>query len=446
MNFKPLLIVPPIVLAVLGYMWKNAPQDAESAAPDVPRQTVRALTVTEQPLTVAATGYGRLTPVRSWTAVSQVEGRAVSVAPGLDVGDVVDAGALLVQIDQTDYALAVAKAEANIAAAEAALLELAGQETASERLLEREARILDVAKVEFERVNRLVQNGTASPSTLDTQQKDLLNQENAVLSLQNTLSLYPAQRASADASLAVRRAELEEAQRSLENTTIKAPFRGRVSLEAVEEGQFVRVGNELVELDGISQAEVVGAFQPQAFAALAQAALGPAFRDMTEIDATKIVSFLNDAGVTSHLAIELGGNTARYPATLIRFRGSIDEETGTIGIAVRVKDPLIARASDRRPPLEFNSFVSVVLETAPDRTAIAIPRAALNHDDNGVSYVYTAGEDDALAITPVTLGPVTGDDVIIRAGLSDGMRVLLSTPRPAIVGMPLSLVEESVVR
>jgi len=202
MNLKSLLLLPPVALGVAGYLWLTAPQespvDRQSAAP----QTVRVLTVHAAPMSVMATGYGRVTPLRTWTAVSQVEVRAITVAANLGVGDVVAAGDVLVEVDQTDYALAVAKAEANIAAAEATLSELEGQEAASQRLLESEMRILAVAQAEFERIERLFQNGTASAATFDTQQKNLLNQENAVLSLQNTLSLYPAQRASAEATLA----------------------------------------------------------------------------------------------------------------------------------------------------------------------------------------------------------------------------------------------------
>lgn len=446
MNLKSLLLLPPVALGVAGYLWLTAPQespvDRQSAAP----QTVRVLTVHAAPMSVMATGYGRVTPLRTWTAVSQVEGRAITVAANLEVGDVVAAGDVLVEVDQTDYALAVAKAEANIAAAEATLSELEGQEAASQRLLESEMRILAVAQAEFERIERLFQNGTASAATFDTQQKNLLNQENAVLSLQNTLSLYPAQRASAEATLAVRRAELAEAQRNLENTRIVAPFRGRVSQEAVEAGQFVRVGNELVALEGIAEAEVIGEFQPQAFAAVAQAALGPRFAGMSEVDATQITTFLTEAGVNAYVEIDIAQSSIRYPARLTRFRGSIDEATGTIGIVVRVEDPLVVNAQDRRPPLEFNSFVSVVLETEPRDAVISLPRAALRQDDSGAPYVYVADNQDALAIRPVVPGPISGDHVILRNGLESGTRVLLSTPRPSVEGMPLAIVDDGASR
>jgi multidrug efflux pump subunit AcrA (membrane-fusion protein) len=68
---------------------------------------------------------------------------------------------------------------------------------------------------------------------------------------------------------------------------------------------------------------------------------------------------------------------------------------------------------------------------------ISIPRAILQHDDNGQPFVYTVNAEDRLALTPVTPGPVVGDRILISAGLTEGDRVLLSTPRPSVPGVSL---------
>ena len=94
--------------------------------------------------------------------------------------------------------------------------------------------------------------------------------------------------------------------------------------------------------------------------------------------------------------------------------GSVDDETGTLGIAVRVDDPLVSAASSGMPPLEFGSFVSGVLEATPDQHVVAIPRAVLQQDDQGQPFVYTADVDDRLALTPVTPGAVAGDLIMIH--------------------------------
>lgn len=441
MDFKPLLIVPPLALGVLGFMWMTQPESAASAPQEETRLAVRTLTVGEELLTLSATGYGRVEAVRSWSAVSQVEGRVLETFSDLAVGTVVEAGDLLLEIDPTDYDLTIAKTEANIAAAEATLAELAQQEANTRRLLDVEQRVFEVARAEFERIEALSENGTVTPASLDTAQKSLLSQENSLISLTNTLELYPTQRATAEATLAVRQAELAEAQRGRANTTITAPFRGRISAKAVETGQFVRLGNDLLTLDAIDQAEVVGAFQPGSFGNLMRSAVGPQLENMAEIDATRVIEYMTQSGVSAYVELDFAGEVARYPAEPTRFRGAIDSETGTLGIAVRIDDPLVANAPASTPPLEFGSFVSVVLEATPDAGVISVPRAILQQDDSGQPFVYTANAEDRLAVSPVTPGPIAGDRILILDGLESGDRVLLTTPRPSVLGVALAVVE-----
>ena len=440
MNFKPLLIVPPIALGIWGFIWMTQPQDTVSVTPEQTKLAVRVMTVAEEPLILSATGFGRVDAVQSWGAVSQVEGRAQEVLAGLAVGTVVEAGDVLIQVDPTDYELEIAKTEANLAAAQATLAELAQQEENTRSLLEIEQRVFEVAQAEFDRIKTLSENGTVTAASLDTERKSLLTEENTLIGLQNTLALYPAQRASAEATLAVRQAELAEAQRGLANTTIKAPFRGRVSEETIETGQFVRVGDALLTLDSIDVAEVVGAFQPQSFGSLMRATVGPQLENVGEIDATRVIEYMEQGNVDAFVELDFAGNIARYPAEPQRFRGSIDDETGTLGIAVRVQDPLVSKPQQRTPPLEFGSFVSVVLEAKPETGLISVPRAILQQDDSGQPFVYTASADDTLVLAPVTVGAVAGDRIIIDAGLKDGDRVLLSTPRPSVPGLALEII------
>ncbi|MEO0931302.1 MAG: efflux RND transporter periplasmic adaptor subunit [Pseudomonadota bacterium] len=443
MNLKPLLIVPPLALGIAGYIWMTQPTETASQQTEEARLAVRAMVVVPASHLVSATGYGRVEAARSWSAIAQVEGRVVATFDDLAVGSVVEAGDLLIQVDQTDYELAAQKSRANIAAAEAQLVELDAQETNSKNLLELEQRSLEVAQAEFARTQNLFDSGTASAATLDAAQKTLLAQESAIINLTNTIALYPAQRQSAEATLAVRQAELAEAERGLANTTIVAPFRGRVSAEAVQVGRFIRTGEDLLTVDSIDSAEVVGAFQPQAFASVVRASLDGKFPDVAEVAATEVMDYMRRGDVQAYVIADFAGRQVRYPAELVRFRGTIDSDTGTIGVAVRINNPLVARTSDQRPPLEFGAFIGVVLEgTTPDE-AIAIPRAAVRQGDDGLPFVYTATADDRLAITPIALGPVAGDLILVENGLAAGNRVVLSSPRPPIEGLALTVIEES---
>lgn len=441
MDFKPLLFLPPLALGVAGFMWMTSGEDAPPKTQVESRLAVRVTPVEAKPLVLSATGYGRVTAMRTWTAVAQVDGRVLDHEGEIAEGTLVDKDSVLVQIDKTDFELAIQKSRANIAAAEASLTQLEREEANSRRLLALEENILTVAQAEFDRVRDLVDRGTSTAAALDTVQKSLLAQENAVTKLNNTLDLYPAQRASAEATLAVRQAELAEALRGLDNTTMQAPFRGRVAEANVEAGQFVRTGEQLLTLDAIDAVEIVAAFQPQALAPVVQTALGSVFEQSAPLDSSRIVEMMRQSGVTARALIDFAGTEITYAAEITRFRGTIDSETGTFGVAVRVDNPLLAGGADRRPPLSVGSFVSVVVEFTPPQDAISVPRAAVHQGDDGTRFVYLATPEDRLAIAPVVLGPVANDKVLLQSGLSAGDRLILSAPRPPIAGMLLSPVD-----
>jgi RND family efflux transporter MFP subunit len=294
-----------------------------------------------------------------------------------------------------------------------------------------------VARAEFDRTSGLAERGTSTQSALDTAQKTLLAQETSFTNLQNTLALYPVQRASTEATLAVRKAELAEAERALENTTIRAPFAGRVAAAAADTGQFIRTGEQLVTLEDVDSVEIVAAVQPRVFAPVLQVALGRSLVETAEIEATNLLEMLTGAGVGATVRMQFAEFNVSYPAEIVRFSGSVDSETGTIGMAVRVARPETRVPGERKPPLNPGSFVSVDFSTPPSDGLIAVPRASVHQDDAGAPFVYTVDVADRLAIAPVTLGPVVNGDVIVETGLEIGDRLVLSSPRPPIEGLLL---------
>ncbi|MGH1467071.1 MAG: efflux RND transporter periplasmic adaptor subunit [Cognatishimia sp.] len=438
MNLRPLLIVPPIAIGLLGFFWMTQPDENVQADIKAEPLAVRVMTATPEAVVITATGYGLIKAESTWTAVSQIDGRITSTLEGLAEGTIVQKGDLITQVDQTDFEIAIQKTEANISAAEATLNELARQQKNTQRLLELETRVLEVASSEFARVKDLVDRGASTQASLDTSQKALLAQESSVINLQNTLDLFPAQSASAQATLAVRLAELEEAKRALAETTVVAPFRGRVSSTSIESGQFIRTGEQLVEIEGIETFEVVAAFQPSALRPLV---IGSNAFDPTEpiaLDVTQVTKFFDNAGITAKVRLDAGGYISEYDARIARVRGTIDGQTGTLGIVVQVDDPLVADDITNRAPLNVGSFVSVDLITPELQNTLTVPRSVVGLSDDGQPFLFLSDADEKLRFKPVELGPVIGSRVVVLSGLNEGDKVVVSTPRVPIDGLPLT--------
>lgn len=437
MNWKTVLFLPPIALAIGGYMYLNNAPETEVAAPAEAELAVRAITVQPQSLTPTATGFGRVEAARTFSAIAEAQGRVTTLAEGLAEGTVVMADSILVEIDRTDYTLTLGKTEANIAAANAQLAELARQEVNTRASLDIETRTLEVTQAEYDRIAALVDSGTSTRAALDTVQKTLLAQEKAVLALENTLALYPAQKQSVEATLAVRTAELAEAERQLSKTTIRAPFDARITASNVQVDQFVRVGEVLVTLESVDAAEITAEVQPTDFEPLVRLMFEDRDVGDLQIDTANAVRLLTLAGLTAQVTVSDRSYDITWPAEIQRYRGSTDSDTGTIGFVVRVEHPNLADPGNRRPPLNVGSFVAVEFSAPPRTGVIAVPRNALRRDDTGGSFVFLVDAESRLARRDVTLGPAVDGQVVIEDGLNAGDVVVLSSPQPAVLGVKL---------
>jgi len=118
----------------------------------------------------------------------------------------------------------------------------------------------------------------------------------------------------------------------------------------------------------------------------------------------------------------------------------MDSETGTMGIVVRVADPLVLRPGVRRPPLHTGSFVRVVFSSMPRADSIAVPRHALHISDQGNPFVYLADNDARLEIREVAPGQIIDSEVIVNAGLDGTETLVLGQPSPPVPGMKLVLI------
>lgn len=437
MNLRPLLILPPLALGVAGFMWMTRDQGVDMPAQPEVELAVRVEQVVEGSLTPAAVGYGRVQAVHDWSAISESQGRVIQAAPGLAEGLIVDADELLIEVDKTDYKLTLEKTKANILAARARLAELDRQEKNTDASLSMEQKVLEVAQSEHGRITDLVGRGTGTQAALDAQQRTLLKQQQAVANLENTMALYPSQRKSAEATLAVRLAEFAEAKRALAKTEIRAPFRGRVASVSVETGQFVRVGETLVTIEGTEAAEIVAEVQPSEFRKVVVSTV-PGHDGLGDLtDTSQVIDRLNRLGVLAEVRLNVPGVDAVWPARITRMRGTLDSTTGTLGLVVEVDQPTSIGAGQDRPPLTVGAFVSVTF-IGPDRTdTISIPRDALHIDDAGKPFVFIADVDNRLQLRAVTTGAVHGDRVIVRDGLAVGDKVILSDPRPPVPGLRL---------
>jgi membrane fusion protein (multidrug efflux system) len=195
------------------------------------------------------------------TAIApQVSGRVSTLLVGDN--ERVQAGQVLLRLDDRDYQAQRDQAVAGVAAARAAI------QGTEKRLLAQQATIAEAeagiatwtaeqsrAQRELGRVNSLARNDYASRQKQDTARADsekanagLIQAKAKVDTARSQIAVLEADRAAQEASLAEAQATLEVATVNLDHTIITAPIDGVVGNRAVREGQYVGPGTQMMAL------------------------------------------------------------------------------------------------------------------------------------------------------------------------------------------------------
>ena len=243
-------------------------------------------------------GYGTVQPEHTLDLVPQVSGKVVMVSQNFIDGGFVKKGEILVQIERSDYEIALKRVEAN----------LLSRDVAYKKAL----RQAHIAKKEWEEIlNNVLENKQVVP---------------------DVLTLYLPQLKAAKAAYDAAAADVRLARLNLERTTLKAPYNARVLKRVTDVGQFVMPGKTIGSLFGIEEADVIVPLNPQDVAWL------------------KVPS---KAEVISTLT----GRPARFPARLVRTTGKIDPKSRMLHAVIKVENPY-----ESNPPLQNGDFVTVYIE------------------------------------------------------------------------------------
>ena len=200
-----------------------------------------------------------------------IDARAVQIAPqvggtivGVPVNDnaKVEPGALLVRIDPRDYQAAVLQAKAQLEQTQASVenvdAQIAAQQAniaqAKTSVTQAQA-ALTFSQQQFERAQRLLQQGAGTQQAAQQAETDLTQKKAALLaagasetSADKQLGVLRAQRTSALAQVDAAKASVKTAQINLDRTTISAVQAGRIANLKAGVGAYAQPGQALMML------------------------------------------------------------------------------------------------------------------------------------------------------------------------------------------------------
>jgi len=315
-------------------------------------------------------------------------------------GDVVNAGTLLVQLDDTDARAQVARAEAALRAAESDLAEIRRGGPRDERLNETAALAKATTEKEsaqrnLDAIKKLQAAGSASMGELKEAEERLKRAEAETTLWQDKMKgrysrpeidKVQAQEAEAQAAL-------DAAKNVLQHTNIIAPYRGTVFNVPVREGTFVNTGDLIVQVADLSHMQIRTFVDEPEIGRLAQG---------------QKVSISWDAAPGRIW----NGTVTRIP-TAVQVRG-----TRTVG-------EVLCEVSNTDLKLLPNINVTVAITEARAENVLSIPREALKIE-NGLSFVYMV-EGGRMHKTAVETGLFNLTRIQITKGLTEGAMIVLRT-------------------
>lgn len=216
---KGLRWILPLVVLGLGYLGYTAIAATESEtqvdnpAPPPPIVDTQFITPTQHQVVI--TGHGELMPLETTQISAQVSGEVMDWHPNFVAGGIVKRGDVLFSIAADNYQAAVLSAEADLASAQAALIE----EQAQAAVAKRQAKSLPPTQV-------------------------------------TDLYLRKPQLLTAKAREKSAQAALKRAQRDLDNCQVTAPYDALVVSRDIGVGQYISAGTTVGTINNVEVAEV----------------------------------------------------------------------------------------------------------------------------------------------------------------------------------------------
>ena len=299
----------------------------------------------------------------------EVDGTVSSV--DADLGQEVQAGQILIQLDTQELRLAVERAESALRQTEAQL----GIDTERPNVIPPDEQIASVrtaianredARVKLALTQELVNKGLSARTDLDTNETRLKVAEASVQSaLENVRSLK--------ASLQDRRASYELAKKKVADASIRAPASGSISERLVQKGEFIRANTPVAVIVQLNPLKLQTAVQEK-------------------------YANLIRRGLVVHFTVE------SFPGE--RLRGARFEHQSLSNSADSDRSPWRSWFQIPSGKLRPGYFAKGTILTQKDENVLAVPQEAVS-TLAGVSSVFVV-EDGAVRQQNVTLGMQEG--------------------------------------
>ena len=153
---------------------------------------------------------------------------------------------------------------------------------------------------------------------------------------------------------------------------------------------------------------------------LLQAGTTPCFT-VADLSRVWVMAQISDSDLASvrvgdTAQVETGVASTQLGGTVANISALVDPDTRAVIARVDVDNP--------QQLLKKQMYVHVRIQSRQPSSGLLVPVSAILRDDENLPFVYVVQGDGSFARRRVTLGPRTGDQVVIPDGLASGDRIV----------------------
>ena len=319
--------------------------------------------------TIIVESPGLVIPHRRVAIAAEVSGHVSKKSPECEEGLYVDAGTILIQLDDREFTIIVDQLQQEFRQAEILVAELEEERSGVHKLTGLAGQDVDLKQREADRLIAI--KDVISVTDLERAQSQLLQAWQTHEQLQNQYRLLQTRWDRLKSGMALVQSKLNGAMLNLERTKIRAPHTGMIIADMCEEGSFVQKGAHLVTLEDTSLVEVKTDLEMRDLFWI----WGRRVEAMAQAEAFQLPK---KKDVT--LSYELPGLRSRtytWKGRLDRFDGfGLNSQSQTVPCRIIVEEP--RREGQTGPPVLLpGMFVTVQIPVKPDLYLLEVPQQAL---------------------------------------------------------------------
>lgn len=331
------------------------------AAPKSSAVSVKAMKVLKEDVAVSKQYAGQVKAIDAVVIKPRVSGTIVEKY--ISSGQFVKAGDPLYKIDDRQYATDVISAESNV---------------------DKALTTLNNSRIDLDRYQRLASSGAISEQTLTTQQATVDTNESNYRNMQSLL---------------------QKAQESLDDTVIRSPISGKLSVDDVASGSYVTAGNTaLVSVGAVNPIDVQFSISENEFLNFQQ-----------DAEENRNKGEGNYGIPVASLTLSNGKELSETSTHYIMDR-EVSQDTGTITMKVVFQNT--------EHYLLPGMFARVKITSAKKENTLLVPERAVQQVLDK-SFVLVCGADNKSVSKIVTLGDKVGSYYIVKSGLSEDDTVVV---------------------